>query len=290
MALTRHVSIGLAAALLLAGIAPAALAQRAMGWDDYAAGNYRAAVDTWTAAAATGSANAQFGLAIAYDLGRGVPRDARRACLYYRSAGEGGISIAAFNMAVMLDSGQCGSRDATAAADWYARAAAAGHARAQYDLAQLYEAGDGVPRNPQLAVLWYRLASQSGLSAAAAHVQALAGAATPSPGTPSDAVPRPATARFPVGDVLADRGRPTAFVWVVPQQAGPVHTYLEVYALQGQEPREVLSTFTEQSALMVSLRSGAMEYAWRVSTVAPEAHRYVTGVWHRFAVAGTAAP
>ncbi len=269
-------------ALLLASLATLPAAAPDDGWQAYTAGRYTEAVTRWTQEAVTGDAQAQLGLALAYDLGQGVTPDAASACLWYRRAGEAGVAAAAFNYAVMLDQGRCGARDPQAAAIWYGRAAAAGHARAEYDLAQLYEAGDGVPRNLDQAAAWYRLASSNGLSAASAKASALSNR----PRVASDTGLLPVQALTPVDESLPDRGQPTTFVWSAPPQSAPVRFFLEVDALAADGAQEVAARYADQSAVTVALQPGASYYAWRVLTVSTEDRHYVASPWWRFQVAG----
>ncbi len=257
------------------------------GWRDYSTGNVAEAVAVWTEEAAGGDADAEFGLGVAYDLGRGVPQDESQACFHYGRAGAAGIAAAAFNTAVMLDQGRCGPRNAVRVAAWYTRAVAFGHARAEYDLAQLYEAGDGVPQNNEQAMLLYRMAASSGLTAAGEKAAALARLGK-QPGAAVAAV----TPLAPVDETLLDHGQPVPFAWAVPVQPGPVQLFLEVYALGQAGPHEVVARYLDQSAVsaLISLAPGTTQYAWRVLTVAPEGRQYVAAEWSRFGVAGRTAP
>lgn len=255
------------------------------GWSQYTAGQYSEAVATWTVQATQGDADGDFGLGLAYDLGRGVPQDSGRACGYYRRAGDSGLAAAAFSYAVMLDGGRCGTRDAAAAADWYGRASAAGHARAEYGLAQLYERGDGVPQNPDLAAAWYRLAAAAGVSVAATRAEALA--------TSRDEQDTPlqsATPVWPAGSNLPDHGSFVPFVWSAPAEPTAVRFFLEVYALQSSGASEVAARYVDVSATDIALAPGAGDYAWRVFTVAPKPRSYVASPWQRFSVAARGAP
>jgi cell division septation protein DedD len=96
----RSTSLAIATALLIA--AQPALADVKAGVDAWSNGDYPAAIKQWRDPAAKGDPDAQFNMAQAYKLGRGVKQD--------------------LNMA----------------ADWYARAAKQGHLQAADSLGHLY--------------------------------------------------------------------------------------------------------------------------------------------------------
>ena len=270
-----------AAAAVIVCATVAATAPTEAGWQAYEAGQYQDAVNIWKRAAAKGKPVAQYGLGLAYDLGRGVPPDPAAACAWYSRAGEAGHAIAAFNAGLMHDSGRCGSRNAAEAATWYGRAAAAGVARAQFNLAQLYANGDGVPRNAELALAWYRLAAANGIEAAAPR------AAKPMPAKGTANAPLlPAEASSPEDGhpVLTSDGS-VPLVWTAPEEPEAVRFYVELVELPDTGPREVLSRYVDVSALLVQLPQNAGRFAWRVLTVGADTQRYVVSAWHDFTVA-----
>ena len=134
-------------------------AGRQDGHRAYEAGDFNAAGRIWLKLAEAGEPQAQFDLALLYELGQGVPLDRNQAFRWYRRAAEAGVVAAQFNVAVMLDSGQGTGRDVAAAATWYARAAAHGHRRAQFNLGLLYEKGEGVPKDAYRATSWFQKAA-----------------------------------------------------------------------------------------------------------------------------------
>jgi len=147
------------AAGLLAVSAGVALADVKAGVDAWAAGNYDAAVREWQAPAAAGDPDAQFNLAQAYKLGRGVPRDLTRAETLYASAAAKGHLQAGDNYGLLLF--QRGER---ARAMPYVRAAAdRGDARAQYILGLALFNGDGMAKDWVRAYAYVSLAQQAGL-------------------------------------------------------------------------------------------------------------------------------
>src|SRR5690606_18700904 len=134
------VMAGLVAAMFLAGTAGAST--RA-GVDKWRAGDYPGAVAEWRAPAAAGDADAQFNLAQAYKLGRGVPVDLDQARELYRKSAEQGHEPAQVNLGLILF--QQDQREA--AIPWLEKAAARGEARAQYVLGIAHFNGDAVPRD-----------------------------------------------------------------------------------------------------------------------------------------------
>jgi len=81
------------AATLLA-VSPA-LADVKAGVDAWGRGDYQTAVKEWRGPAASGNPDAQFNLAQAYKLGRGVPMDLRQAESWYKKAADQEIGRAA---------------------------------------------------------------------------------------------------------------------------------------------------------------------------------------------------
>lgn len=266
------------------------------GWTAYTAGRYRDAVALWRKEAGRGVTEAQFGLGIAHDLGRGVAPDSRAACDWYGRAGDGGHVTAAFSAGVMHDSGRCGPRRAEQAAIWYARAAAAGSPRAAFDLAQLYASGDGVPRNLDQAAAWYSAAAAEGITAATERAQKARTQAFR-----TDRV----SAGVRSGDALLARGallaadpvspndaqelaggdaRSVTLVWAAPPQPGPVSFFVELVAIEPSGPRELLGRYVDVSATQFRVPAEAGRYAWRVLTVATGSPHYQSGSWHMFTI------
>ena len=157
-AMRGTVGMGLAAGLLVIS-GGAAVADVKAGVDAWAAGNYDAAVREWQAPAAANDPDAQFNLAQAYKLGRGVPRDLAKAETLYASAAAKGHLQASDNYGLLLF--QRGER---ARAMPYVRAAAdRGDARAQYILGLALFNGDGMAKDWVRAYAYVSLAQQAGL-------------------------------------------------------------------------------------------------------------------------------
>lgn len=149
--------MAMAAGFLFA--APPALADVKAGVDAWATGNYDAAVKEWVGPSAQGDPDAQFNLAQAYRLGRGVPRDdARAKDLYARAAAQGHIQ-AADNYGMMLF--QAGQREE--AMPYVQAASDRGDPRAQYLLGIAHFNGDVVAKDWVRAYALITLANSAGL-------------------------------------------------------------------------------------------------------------------------------
>ncbi len=151
-----------AAALSLAtiiAVAPA-LADTKAGVDAWNRGDYITAVTEWRRAAIAGDADAQFNLAMAYKLGRGVPVDLVMAESWYRKAAMQGHPEAIENYGLALfQEGKKGE-----AVPWLEKAVAAGSPRAQLVLGTMLFNGDGIERDWVRAYALMVRASAAGLS------------------------------------------------------------------------------------------------------------------------------
>jgi len=154
-------------AALLAGAAlgPATLASADVkaGVEAWERGDYARAVAEWKLDAARGDADAQFNLAQAYKLGRGVPADLQQAENLYRLAAERGHIQAADNYGIILFTG--GKK--AEAIPWLEKSAARGEPRAQYLLGTATFNGDEVTRDQLRGYALVSRASQAGLAPAA---------------------------------------------------------------------------------------------------------------------------
>ena len=133
-------------ALALLSICPAspALADFKKGMAAYEAGDYTTALKEWRPLAEKGNTDAQYGLGLIYDSGKGVPQDHTEAARWYRKAAEQGLSSAQSNLGVLYARGEGITQDYAEAAQWYRRAAEQEYAMAQFNLGVLYEKGQGV--------------------------------------------------------------------------------------------------------------------------------------------------
>ncbi|MDB5680151.1 MAG: hypothetical protein JWM94_3153 [Sphingomonas bacterium] len=151
--------IGAAALSLIFIAGVPALADTKAGVDAWNKGDYATAVAEWRKAAIAGDADAQFNLAQAYKLGRGVPVDLPMAESWYRKAALQGHPQAEDNYGLALF--QDGKRDL--AVPWLEKAVARGEPRAQLVLGTMLFNGDGVPRDWVRAYALLQRSSQAGL-------------------------------------------------------------------------------------------------------------------------------
>ena len=151
-----------AAALAGAGLS-AATAQPApgdvrAGIDAWAAQDYDRAIQIWRPLADRGDADAQYNIAQAYFLGRGVPQNMTLAEQWYERAARQGHPEATANYGLLLF--QNGRRQE--AIPYLTRAADAGDPRAQYVLGTALFNGDIVARDaPRAYALMSRAAAQN---------------------------------------------------------------------------------------------------------------------------------
>ena len=154
--------IATAAALAGTGLS-AAIAQPAAGdvragIDAWAAQNYGEAIQIWRPLADRGDADAQYNLAQAYFLGRGVPQNMTLAEQWYQRAARQGHPEATANYGLLLF--QNGRRQE--AIPFITRAADAGDPRAQYVLGTALFNGDLIERDaPRAYALMSRAAAQN---------------------------------------------------------------------------------------------------------------------------------
>lgn len=156
-------------AVLLAGAAIAAISpamaqaggegQVKAGVDAWSAGDYDAAVKAWQGPASKGDADAQYNLAQAYKLGRGVGIDLTKAESLYRKAAAQGHLQAGDNLGLLLF--QSGRREE--ALPWVTASAERGDARAQYILGIATFNGDLVAKDWVRAYALMTRASQAGV-------------------------------------------------------------------------------------------------------------------------------
>ncbi len=150
--------IGAAAlSLFIAGVP--ALADTKAGVDAWNRGDYVTAVAEWRTAAIAGDADAQFNLAQAYKLGRGVPVDMPMAESWYRRAALQGHPQAEDNYGLALF--QDGKPEQ--AVPWLEKAVARGEPRAQLVLGTMLFNGDGVQRDWVRAYALLQRSSAAGL-------------------------------------------------------------------------------------------------------------------------------
>ncbi len=141
-----------------------ALADVKAGVDAWAAGDYATAVREWSGPAAQGDPDAQFNMAQAYRLGRGVQADPRQAEALYAAAAAQGHLKAADNYGLLLF--QDGRREE--AMPYVSAAADRGDPRAQYLVGVAHFNGDLVEKDWVRAYALLTLANGTGLPQARA--------------------------------------------------------------------------------------------------------------------------
>ena len=140
-------------------VATPAMAGVKAGVDAWSAGNYADAVREWAPLAREGDADAQFNLAQAYRLGRGVDADPERSRELYAAAAAQGHLQASDNYGLMLF--QSGERET--ALPYVQDAAGRGDPRAQYLMGVAYFNGDLVEKDWVRAYALLTLANATGL-------------------------------------------------------------------------------------------------------------------------------
>lgn len=154
----KTISTFLAAGALAALAAPAAADVKA-GVDAWSAGDYASAVREWSQPATEGDPDAQFNLAQAYRLGRGVEADPRQAEALYLLAANQGHAKAADNYGLLVF--QDGRHEQ--ALPYVKAAAERGDPRAQYLLGVAHFNGDLVEKDWVRAYALATLANSAGL-------------------------------------------------------------------------------------------------------------------------------
>jgi len=139
-----------------------ALADVKGGVDAWTRGDYPSAVGQWTGPAASGDADAQFNLAQAYKLGRGVKQDLAKAEELFGKAADQGHIQASDNYGLLLF--QRGER--SKALPYLVAASGRGDPRAQYLLGIGHFNGDIVGKDWVRAYALVSLAQQAGLAQA----------------------------------------------------------------------------------------------------------------------------
>lgn len=136
------------------------------GVDAWGRGDFQTAINEWRGPAAAGDADAQFNLAQAYKLGRGVPMDLGQAESWYRKAADQGHLQASDNYGLLLF--QNGQR--TTALPYLQASAGRGEPRAQYVLGTGYFNGDFVQKDWVKAYALMTRSSAQGLPQATTNL------------------------------------------------------------------------------------------------------------------------
>jgi len=105
-----------------------------------------------------GDLDAQFQVAVAYDLGKGAPKDIDTASRYYRMAADQGFAEAQNSLGSLLQS----EKRYADALIWFDKAAALNHPQATNNEAYLYDLGLGVKQDRNKAFELYSRAADLG--------------------------------------------------------------------------------------------------------------------------------
>lgn len=165
--MNKRFPLALLAGGALAMLAGPALADVKTGVDAWARGDYAAAVAEWREPAAKGDPDAQFNLAQAYRLGRGVEANQKQAEVLYAKAAAQGHIKAADNYGLLLFQGGRQKE----AMPYVTAAADRGDPRAQYLLGIAHFNGDMVPKDWVRAYALLTLANGASLPQAAPALQ-----------------------------------------------------------------------------------------------------------------------
>jgi len=165
----------LCAAALVAFAAPAAAQDVQSGIAAWQAGDYNAAVQQWRPLADAGNADAQFNLAQAYRLGRGVAQNLNLAEQWFERAARQRHEQAGASLGLLLfQNGR-----AREAMPWLQAAAGRGDPRAQYVFGTALFNGDVVRRDLPRAYGLMRAAAAQGFPQAQSQLAAMEQQLTP---------------------------------------------------------------------------------------------------------------
>ncbi len=153
--------IRITALLLMICAAPVLADEYDAGMTAYKSGDYETARNVWMPMAEEGVVGAQYGIAVMYENGHGVPKDEAKALEWYLRAAEQGDANAQFMAAVIYGRGTAVKYDLFERLKWYHKAAEQGHIMAQFFLAMSYFEGNGAPQDSVLGFFWANLALES---------------------------------------------------------------------------------------------------------------------------------
>jgi hypothetical protein len=108
----------------------------------------------------------QFEIGEAYESGRGVRADVKKALAWYEKSARQGYIKAKFKVAYLYYRGEGVKRNPAAAFPLMLEVARTGHARAQYHVGLMYQRGDGVTKNLDEAYRWHARAARNDYSPA----------------------------------------------------------------------------------------------------------------------------
>ena len=161
--MARFLGIAAVAALALSG---PAIADTKAGYDRWNSGDFFGAIREWRPAAIAGDPIAQYNLARAHQLGRGVPLDLKMAESWFAKAATQGHQPSRDNYGLILFQ----NGDRTTAMPYVEDAAARGEPRAQYVLGTALFNGDIVKKDWVRAYAMMTRASAAGIGPASASL------------------------------------------------------------------------------------------------------------------------
>jgi len=113
-----------------------------------------------------GDPNAQFNVAVMYEVGQGTTQDFSEAVKWYQKSADQGMPEAQLNIGSMYSGGKGVHQDYAEAVKWYRKAADQGLAEAQYNLGTMYGNGLGVEENHIEEFKWYLKSANQGFAIA----------------------------------------------------------------------------------------------------------------------------
>jgi len=161
----RHGLWSVGAAMLVAMASPACADTKA-GFDLWNRGDFYGAVKEWRPLAIAGDPIAQYNLAKAYQLGRGLPLDMKMAESWYGKAAQQGHIPSRDNYGLLLFQ----NGDRAAAMSFIEESAGRGEPRAQYVLGTALFNGDMMKKDWVRAYALMTRASAAGISAASSSL------------------------------------------------------------------------------------------------------------------------
>ncbi len=148
------------------GISVPSLADVKTGVDAWGRGDYQTAISEWRGPAANGDADAQFNMAQAYKLGRGVTMDLSQAETWYKKAADQGHLQASDNYGLILFQ----NNRRAEALPYLQSSSSRGEPRAQYVLGTGHFNGDFVEKDWIKAYALMTRASAKGLPQATSNI------------------------------------------------------------------------------------------------------------------------
>jgi TPR repeat protein len=120
------------------------------------------ALNLFQLAAAQNYPDAQFELALLYTEGKLIKQDLNKAFELTHKAAQKDLASAQFNLGVMYANGTGVKKDNFKASRWYKKAANQNYVLAQFNLALLYSEGEGVEKSTEMSFVWNTIASWNG--------------------------------------------------------------------------------------------------------------------------------